>query len=152
MDLKAIWEMSVYNNILLTVDLNEDASWKKALPTAVGLSKITGATLHVATIVPDFRMAIVGSFFPDDFEKKARTEVEEKLTVFCAEHVPSEIEVERIVRNGRIYEEILRIAGETGCDLIVIGSHRPEMSDFLLGPNAARVVRHANCSVLVVRD
>ncbi len=33
-----------------------------------------------------------------------------------------------------------------------IGSHRPELKDYLLGPNAARVVRHANCSVLVVRD
>ena len=142
----------MYNDILLTVDLNEEASWKKALPTAVGLSTFTGATLHVVTIVPDFGMAMVGSFFPDDFEKKARTEVEEKLAVFCAEHVPSEIKVELIVRNGTVYEEILRFAGETGCDLIVIGSHRPELSDFLLGPNAARVVRHANCSVLVVRN
>ena len=61
-------------------------------------------------------------------------------------------EVERIVRNGTVYEEILRIAGETGCDLIVIGAHRPELRDYLLGPNAARVDRHANCSVLVVRD
>ena len=143
---------SMYNNILLTVDLNEEASWKKALPTAVGLSKYSGAKLHVATIVPDFGMAMVGGFFPDDFEKKARNEVEEKLAVFCAEHVPSEIEVERIVRNGTVYEVILKIAGEIGCDLIVMGSHRPELADYLLGPNAARVVRHANCSVMVVRD
>jgi nucleotide-binding universal stress UspA family protein len=36
-------------------------------------------------------------------------------------------------------------------DLIVVGSHRPAMKDYLLGTNAARVVRHAHCSVLVVR-
>ena len=142
----------MYDNILLTVDLNEETSWKKALPAAVEQAKASGAPLHVVSVVPDFGMAMVGGFFPDDFEKKARAEVEEKLTRFCAEHVPSEIDVERIVRNGTVYEEILRIAGETGCDLIVIGSHRPELSDYLLGPNAARVVRHANCSVLVVRD
>ena len=42
---------------------------------------------------------------------------------------------------------------ETGnIDLIIMASHRPELQDYLLGPNAARVVRHANCSVLVVRD
>jgi nucleotide-binding universal stress UspA family protein len=36
--------------------------------------------------------------------------------------------------------------------VIVLASHRPELKDYLLGPNAARVVRHAKCSVLVVRD
>jgi nucleotide-binding universal stress UspA family protein len=36
--------------------------------------------------------------------------------------------------------------------LIIIGSHSPSMQDYLLGPNAARVVRHANCSVLVIRE
>ena len=37
-------------------------------------------------------------------------------------------------------------------DLIVVGSHRPAMRDYLLGTNAARVVRHAHCSVLVARE
>ncbi|MEP3300223.1 MAG: universal stress protein, partial [Pseudoruegeria sp.] len=36
-------------------------------------------------------------------------------------------------------------------DLIVIGAHRPDFKDYLLGPNAARVVRHSECSVYVVR-
>ncbi len=49
-------------------------------------------------------------------------------------------------------EEILKAAAESDCDLIVVASHRPALKDYLLGPNAARVVRHANCSVLVVRD
>ncbi len=49
-------------------------------------------------------------------------------------------------------EKILKAVEETGCDLIVMASHRPALKDYLLGPNAARVVRHANCSVLVVRD
>ena len=81
----------MYNNILLTVDPNEEAAWKTALPTAVDLSKHTGARLCVVTIVPDFSMAMIGGFFPDDFEKKTRAEVEEKFAVFCAEHVPSKI-------------------------------------------------------------
>ena len=37
-------------------------------------------------------------------------------------------------------------------DQIVIGAHRPAVSDFLLGPNTARIVRHAECSVNVVRN
>ena len=53
---------------------------------------------------------------------------------------------------GTVYEVILKMAKKTNCDLIVIGAHRPELKDYLLGPNAARVVRHADCSVMVVRD
>ena len=35
---------------------------------------------------------------------------------------------------------------------LVVGSHRPAMKDYLLGTNAARVVRHAGRSVLVARN
>ncbi len=36
-------------------------------------------------------------------------------------------------------------------DLIVVGSHRPNWSTYLIGSNAANIVRHAQCSVLVMR-
>ena len=48
--------------------------------------------------------------------------------------------------------ELLREATEWRADLIVVGSHRPVMSDYLLGSNAKTIVRHAQCSVLVVRE
>ena len=96
-------------------------------------------------------MRVVGGFLPEDFEEKAVAEVGKRLLAFCDENVSSEIETKSIVRHGNVYESILEVAGEIGCDLIVIGAHRPDLRDYLLGPNAARVVRHATCSVLVVR-
>ncbi|MAF94592.1 MAG: universal stress protein UspA [Rhodospirillaceae bacterium] len=142
----------MYKKILLTVDLNEDVSWKKALPTAVEFAKIFGAGLHVVTVLPDFGMPVVRGFFPDDFQEKAQTDVEDKLAAFCDEHIASETGAHSVVRFGNVYEEILKLADEIACDLIVIGAPRPELKDYLLGPNAARVVRHASCSVLVVRE
>ena len=56
------------------------------------------------------------------------------------------------MRQGTIYSEILKVAEDCSADLIIMASHRPELKDYMLGPNASRVVRHANCSVLVVRD
>jgi len=52
---------------------------------------------------------------------------------------------------GNAYDEILRVAEADGASLIVIGAHKPDFRDYLLGPNAARVVRHSKCSVFVVR-
>ena len=57
-----------------------------------------------------------------------------------------------MVRTGGVYPEVLAEAQDWGADLIVIGSHRPAMSTYLLGSNAKTIVRHAKCSVLVLRD
>ncbi len=58
----------------------------------------------------------------------------------------------QIIAEGKIYREILNAAQAIEADLIVIGSHHPERKDYMLGPNAARVVRHVDCSVMVVRE
>ena len=55
------------------------------------------------------------------------------------------------VTQGTIYHEIIKAAKEVGADAIVVGANRPALSDYLVGPNAARVVRHAPQSVLVIR-
>ena len=55
------------------------------------------------------------------------------------------------MRSGHAYNTILDEAEKSGADLIIIASHRPGLQDYLLGSTAAKVVRHANCSVLVVR-
>jgi nucleotide-binding universal stress UspA family protein len=59
--------------------------------------------------------------------------------------------ISTIVRIGAIYDEALTEAGEWNADLIVICSNRPTLATYLLGSNAAKIVRHATCSVLVVR-
>ena len=65
---------------------------------------------------------------------------------------PNDVTIQHIVGHGSIYQEILSCAKKIGADLIVMASHRPELEDYLIGPNASRVTRHANCSVMVVRD
>ncbi len=141
----------MYKTILLAIDMNEPSSWEKALPVALEQARSGGGKLHIMTVVPDFGMAIVGSFFPADYEKQALAEADKALGEFMKENVPAEIEVAHSVGHGTIYKEVLATAERIGVDLIVMASHRPAQSDYLLGPNAARVVRHATCSVLVVR-
>ena len=141
----------MYNTIILPVDLNDSASWEKALPAAVELCGAHGAKLHLMTVVPDFGMAIVGSFFPEGYEKQAVAEADKALNEFSAKNIPGETESVCNVCYGAVYEEIIATAGRIGADLIVMAAHRPGKADYLLGPNAARVVRHAACSVLVVR-
>ena len=141
----------MYKEILLPIDLAEASSWEKALPTAVQMAKDFGAKLHIMTVVPDFGSSWVGSFFPQGFEEKAMEEVKKQLKTFVQDHVPDDVKVQRVIANGTVYDEILSVTEEVDIDLIVMSSHRPKLGDYLLGPNAARVVRHAKCSVFVVR-
>ena len=104
------------------------------------------------TVLPNFDMSVVGSFRPKEYEKKALDLVMDKLHERAAANVPKEVIVQHVIGHGIADEEILRLDGEVGVDLIVMGSHRPYMEDYLLGPNAAHVVSHANCSVLMVRE
>ncbi len=142
----------MYHDILVPIDIADKHSWRKSLPTAVALCQAFQARLHLMTVVPEFGLPMVGQFFPADFEAKARQHAAKQLKELAAEQVPDEIETKRIIAEGKIYQEILRAAETVNADLIVMGSHRPELKDYLLGPNAAKVVRHASCSVMVVRE
>jgi nucleotide-binding universal stress UspA family protein len=142
----------MYRNILVPVDLSDKHSWRKALPTAVSLCETFEARLHLMTVVPDFGLPMVGQFFPEGYEAKLRQQAARQLKEFAAEQVPGAIESRRIVAEGKVYQEILKAADAIKADLIVMGSHRPELADYLLGPNAGKVMRHARCSVMVVRE
>lgn len=142
----------MYKNILLAVDLGDPNSWSKSLAVSIEFAKAFDATLRVMTVVPDFGMSIVGSFFPEGYEQKILEKARDSLHDFVKAHVPGDIQVQHIVGHGTVYDEILRVAHEVSADLIVLGASRPRAGKFLLGPNAARVVRDAECCVHVARN
>lgn len=141
----------MFKEIMLAVDLGEESSWSKALPTALELVRDHEAHLHVMTVVPDFGFSIVGQYFPKDYEHKMLEDMQQRLRAFVDQHVPKDIVVHDIIGHGPVYSEILEAADSVKADLIVLASHRPGLQVYLIGPNASKVVRHAKCSVLVVR-
>jgi nucleotide-binding universal stress UspA family protein len=146
----------MFKDILFAVDLADGAeqnkAQNKALEAATTYAKAGGAALHVLTIVPDFGMSIVASYFPENYEEKVLAEADKRLHDYVKANVPKGIKVQHIVGIGTIYREIIKQADKVGADLIVMASHRPELQDYLLGPNSSQVVRHAKQSVLVVRN
>ncbi len=146
--------------ILVPIDLDEESSWRKALPTAVDQARLTGGKVHLVHVVPhitaglDWRYAIrgeTGGTLEYDV-KKLQEAARKRLSELMAQHVPPEFRGETLVPHGVIYDEIIQAADRLGADLIVMASHRPSLKDYLLGPNAARVARHARTSVHIVRE
>ncbi len=70
----------------------------------------------------------------------------------CEAQVPAEARGGTKVVIGAPWQAICDTARDLRADLVVIGSHGYSGIDRLLGTTAAKVVNHAACSVLVVRD
>ena len=141
----------MFKEILLPIDLDEPSSWAKALPAAVELCRSSLGRLHILTVVPEFRRPGVIEFLPNDYERRVLAEANRRLNGLIEEKVPPAVHTRPIVATGTIYKVIIDTADGIPADLIVMASHRPELQDYLLGPNAARVVRHSSRSVMVVR-
>ncbi len=140
-----------YKNVLVPIDIEDGESCRQALAAALEQCPRKGAKLHVLTVLPGFGMSVVGTYFPKEHEQEMQMKAAERLKEICDAELPKDLDVSPLVASGNVYDTILHKAHDLKADLIVMSAHRPELSDYLLGPNAARVVRHARCSVLVVR-
>jgi nucleotide-binding universal stress UspA family protein len=135
--------------ILVPIDFSECS--RKALHYATALAKLCQAEiflLHVLEMPPVPVQALEIAFMDDTPKESAAKELSEWQA-----HVGSPTSVKSLVCSGSAYTEIVRTAEENNMDLIVIGSHgRTGLARLILGSTAERVVRHATCPVLVVRE
>jgi len=143
--------MNIFRRVLAAVDLSQEKASARVLAAACETIQ-DGDTLHVVTVVPDFGLSIVGSFFPSGHEQKMVEQANEALHTFVKENLPKEVQTQHVVAHGKIYDEILKAAETVNADLIVVGTHPASPRDYVLGPNAERITRHATCSVLAVRE
>ena len=139
-------------SLLVPIDFSEES--RKALRYAVPFAHQFGAKLTLLYVVeavafPDF------AYYPLAMEDdKAVKAAESELKVLCAKEKIDPALIEKtLVRVGKSYEEIVGAARGLKVDLIIIATHGyGGMKHLLLGSTAERVVRHAPCPVLVVRE
>ncbi|MFO1124487.1 MAG: universal stress protein [Methylocystis sp.] len=142
----------MYKKILVAVDISEADVTQPALEAAVALAKVEpGAQLRLVNVQPLVPVAFI-DYIPPNFDEELREATEKDLAVLRGKVAYPAERVSSIVRFGAVYPEVLAEAEEWDADLIVVGSHRPTMATYLLGSNAKTIVRHAKCSVLVVRQ
>jgi len=140
--------------ILVPLDFSEHAL--KALRYATALARQFGASLllvHVTEPIvypSDFGYAPLP---PNALEENFQRDAQERMQVVVASIQQEGIEARVLLRVGRPYHEIVTAASECGADLIIVTTHGyTGLTHVLLGSTAERVVRHARCPVLVVRD
>ncbi len=140
----------MFKNILVAVDLEDDIHIDDLLRFAADTANAHGAKMHLLHVI-GAAPAVVSQFLPESYETMASEKIETDLAALAAKLDLAEGTAAIAVRFGGVYQEILAHASKIGADLIIVASHKPNLGDFLLGTTAARVVRHAACSVFVIR-
>ena len=126
---------------------------KDVLGAAIGLARKCGAKLllfrsiGVPADLPPAALSISIDEVPVLLQRQAEAALTE-----LAKTVPPELYAGLRVSIGIPWPSIERAAAEEDVDVIVIGSHGYNGLDRVLGTTAAKVVNHADRSVLVVRD
>jgi nucleotide-binding universal stress UspA family protein len=140
----------MFKRIVTPVDLAEIDLAEPAIAQAVELVEAIGGVLRLINVQP-LLPATFMDYVPADFDAAQEERAAKALEELAAGIKLPKERLSYVVRVGGAYHEILAEARSWAADLIVVGSHRPVMSDYLLGSNAKTIVRHALCSVLVVR-
>lgn len=147
-------EDQMYNVILVPIDISEDDLTHMVIPYVQTHAVLNTTKVHFLTVVPSLPYySTLGMAYSAEFPKMAEIEQSalSKLNVIV-QHFRLPIEkIETHVTAGSPKDQILKFADVIGANLIIIASHRPDITTYLLGSNAAAVVRHAKCPVLVVR-
>lgn len=138
----------MFNTVLIPVDVSRTQETQKILAAAKALTAPWDCKIHVVSVVPDMGMAIVGSYFDKGFEVAAHEQAANELQAAVDQ---AGLEAETHIQTGTIYDRVIALAQALEADLIMLNAHSPELKDYLLGSNAARVVRHAKQSVMVMR-
>ena len=140
--------------ILFPTDFSEHS--KHAFTYALSFAREYGAQLHMLHVVEDvqylanaymFDVPMMPSF--TDMEENRQKEMEEFIE---REVTDASIKIEKSIRHGRPFLEIIQAAKDESVDLIVIATHgRGGLEHALFGSTAEKVVRKAPCPVLSIR-
>lgn len=135
----------MYTNILVALSLEHGIS-DQALSAARALlsegGKLTAAHIHE----PPNKQIMY--YMEQNVTEKSFQKAQESL----ADRLRGEADVKSVILESQSAgRAITEYANTHDIDCIVLASHKPGMKEFFLGSTAALVVRHAHCSVHVLR-
>lgn len=136
----------MYKNILVAIDPSHGPEQENALHMATHLAENTMSRITALTVVEPLPAAMLEESAADIAAQAGALALADLRNMVGAR---SEVQTE--IRHGKAGPTIIDYAREHDIDCIVLASHKPGLSDYFLGSTAARVVRHAPCSVHVMR-
>jgi nucleotide-binding universal stress UspA family protein len=138
--------MSVLRTILFATDFSERS--EAAFPLACALARDQQARLIVLYVDPPpvFHGEVLDRRDSDDYYQRLHNELRRY-------QAPADVPVEHLLAEGDPVAEVLRVAREEKCDVIVLATHgRSGLRRLLVGSVAEQILRRAECPVLTLSE
>ncbi|UJL40785.1 universal stress protein UspF [Salmonella enterica subsp. enterica serovar Infantis] len=139
--------------ILVPIDISDSELTQRVISHVEAEAKIDDAKVHFLTVIPSLPYyASLGLAYSaelpamDDLKAEAKSQLEAIIKKFNLPATACRRTLQKALLKIRFWKW-----QKLPADMVIIASHRPDITTYLLGSNAAAVVRHAECSVLVVR-
>ncbi len=140
----------MYKRILVAVDVAELDIMPPGVAAAIEMAGMTDGAVRLINVRSPVPLSQAEFMMPEFFVESQQKALAE-LQAFAKNFESLKGGVSALCRLGPVYAEVLQEAKDWDADLIIVSSHQPSMATYLLGSNAAKIVRHAECTVLVVR-
>jgi len=134
----------------IVLGYDDSEASQRALERAATLAKAFGSELVVTSVAPIMTSIgrSAGPVDPTDPPAKHADELAHAKEFLLGQGVGADIQP----AVGNPADTIVELAQERGADLIVVGTHGPNVLERLLGQSVSESVSHkAHCDVLIVR-
>jgi len=137
--------------VIAAIDLQHEDSDRIIAEEALALARNHGAELCLVYVIPDQQESFVQAYIPAEMKEQVTKDAKASLEAFSKTLEGGEITIKTKVLRGIVYQRIIELADKLKAKIVVVGANKPAFVDYFLGPNAARVARHTECSVMIVR-
>jgi glycine betaine transporter len=136
--------------ILYATDLSESSN--AALRYAIELARCEGGQLTIMHVIDDSDRMLWGPAMIAYLDRaKLTEETRRKLDDLIARETPPDMQIERLVVDGKPFRKIVDAAEDRGMDIIVLNLQSKSMLErAIMGSTAERIVRLAHTPVLAV--
>jgi nucleotide-binding universal stress UspA family protein len=137
--------------ILVPIDFSQTSV--QALPYTNALAARFNAEIILVHVFEPIPLPADSAYLPPQMRHEVRNLLQQDLGTLSREVFGENIRTRTIVRTGLPFQQITAAAKSLDADMIILTTHGYSgLKHVLLGSTAERVVRHADCPVLVVRE
>lgn len=136
-------------NIVVAVDFSGGSI--HALKYAIKIANSIGANIFMIWVDKTFESDLIYSISKENYRGEVVRRFDELIEQYRDEFTGGKLDYK--LRTGKIYSEVVAFAQAKKADLIITGSHGVSgFEEYWIGSNANRIVAHAACPVITVRN
>lgn len=139
----------MFKNILVPLHLAYEENHKKLFQGALNVLANDGKITLL--YINEYKANKVNSLRDDSENISHNNEEIAKLEEIAKIHNLPKSQTNLLIKSGSVHREILATAKNMNADAIVMMATRPGIGSYFISSTSERVIRHADCSVFVVR-